>query len=130
MSGWRWRKALAYGLAVWLVPLAVAFASYPIRLSNRPLFESVMTVALAATAAFFGALYCRRLRHPTLRRGFAVGLLWLVISVVCDAPFFLGPFGMSLTEYLADVALGYLAIPAITSALGYAASPRGATGPA
>jgi hypothetical protein len=45
------RKALFYGVLVWLIPFAVAFLIFPLRQSARPLFESIMPVALAAAAA-------------------------------------------------------------------------------
>ncbi|MGH7675162.1 MAG: hypothetical protein ACREMV_07805, partial [Gemmatimonadales bacterium] len=43
------RKALLYGLFIWLITFGVAFAIFPLRASARPLFESVMPVALACS---------------------------------------------------------------------------------
>jgi hypothetical protein len=53
--------------------------------------------------------------------------LWFVpftISIVVDLPIFLGVFGMTLRNYTADIALAYLAFPAITMGIAAAKSPR------
>ena len=54
-----WGKAIGYGFLVWLTPFILAFIIFPIRESARLLFESIMAVAVSATAVVFGILYLK-----------------------------------------------------------------------
>ena len=48
-----WRRALGLlGVVTWLPPFVVAFLAFPFRESARPLFESIMAVAVPSTAVF------------------------------------------------------------------------------
>lgn len=113
-------RAVLYGFIVWLIPFVVAFAIFPLRESARPLFESIMPVAIALAAVTLGIAYFRRVRHGYVREGLLLGVLWLVISVLIDAPLMLlgGPMRMSLGQYVADIGVTYLMIPVITTGLG------------
>ena len=55
-----WRMILGPGLVCWLVPFVVAFLAFSFRASARPLFESIMAVAVAATAVILGLRYLKR----------------------------------------------------------------------
>ena len=124
------RKALIFGVLVWLVPFAVAFLIFPLRESSRPLFESIMPVVIAAATVAFAVTYLRRARRGALREGALLGLAWFVISVAIDAPMMLfgGPMKMTLAEYVADIGITYLIIPVITVGIGFAAA-RGSSPP-
>ncbi len=116
------RSAVAYGVLVWLCTFAVAFVVFPLREPSRPLFESIMPVALAAAVAGLAVRYFRSVRAGFVAEALRLGLLWLVISLAIDAPLMLlgGPMHMTLGEYLADIGLTYLLIPIITVAIGTA----------
>lgn len=120
------RTALAYGVLVWLIPFAVAVVIFPLRESARPLFESIMPVALAAAVAALAIRYFRSVRAGFVGEGLRVGLLWLVISLAIDAPLMLlgGPMQMTPADYLADIGLTYLLIPILTVAIGTALAQR------
>lgn len=49
-----------------------------------------------------------------------LGLAWAAVSIVIDLPIFLLVFQMSLPDYTADIALTYLAFPAITTGIALA----------
>jgi hypothetical protein len=119
-----WGKALGLGALVWLVPFVIAFLAFPLRTSARPTFESILSVAVAAAAVLFGLLYLRHVESNAVREGLVLGLLWLVTCVAIDAPLMLlgGPMQMSLGEYMGDIGLTYVGIPAITTGLGVARS--------
>jgi hypothetical protein len=116
------RRALLFGLLVWLIPFGVAFLIFPLRQSSRPLFESIMPVAVAAVVAGCGLSYFRHVTTGFVREGLALGILWLVISVAIDAPLMLfgGPMQMTIPQYAADIGLTYLLMPVITGAMGAA----------
>jgi len=119
-----WGKALGFGALVWLLPFLIAFAAFPVRTLARPVFESIMSVAVASAAVVFGLLYLRHVGNRVIREGLLVGLLWLAVCVVIDAPLMLfgGPMQMSLGEYLGDIGLTYVGIPVITTGLAVARS--------
>jgi len=121
------RKALLYGLMVWLVPFAVAFLIFPLRESSRPLFESIMPVAVATVVAVCAISYFRKVDRDFVREGLALGLLWFLISVAIDTPLMLfgGPMQMTVGQYTADIGITYLLMPIITTAMGAARAQNG-----
>jgi hypothetical protein len=121
------RKALLYGVLVWLIPFAVAFVIFPLRQSARPLFESIMPVVVAGAVAGFAVSYFRTVNTAFVREGLRLGLLWLLISIAIDAPLMLlgGPMKMTVGQYLADIGLTYLLMPVITAAIGAAVANSG-----
>ncbi len=115
------RKALLYGLLAWVIPFAVSFLVFPLRESWRALFESIMPVAVAMTVAALSVSYFRGVRAKGVREGVLLGLIWLGISLAIDLLMFSGgPMKMGLGEYMADIGLTYVMIPAITIAIGAA----------
>ncbi len=124
-----WKSALGFGVLMWLVPFAVAFLVFPFRESQRPLFESVMAVAVAGSAVLLGYLYVRG--GASTPEGLRLGLIWFVLCILIDAPLMLlgGPMQMTIADYMADIGLTYLAIPAVTTGLA-AAFTAGSAGSA
>ena len=116
------RRAVGFGVLVWLIPFAVAFVVFPLRASNRPLFESIMPVAVTLAAVLLGVAYFRHVGAGHMREGVAIGVLWLAICMLIDAPLMLfgGPMQMSLTDYLGDIGLTYVIVPTVTIGLGAA----------
>jgi hypothetical protein len=116
------RKALLLGVLVWLVPFVVAFLVFPLRAAARPLFESIMPVAVALTTVVCGLWYLRGAGETSARAGLLLGILWMAVCLLIDAPLMLlgGPMQMTPAEYLADIGVVYLMIPAITWGLGAA----------
>ena len=116
------RRSIGFGILMWLVPFLVAFAVFPFRESARPLFESVMAVAVTSSAVVLGLRYFRSVEVDLVREGAAVGLVWLGLSILIDAPLMLlgGPMQMTLAEYMADIGLTYALIPVVTTGLGVA----------
>lgn len=113
-------KAVLFGFLIWLIAFVVAFLIFPLRESARPLFESIMPVVLASATAAFGALYVRGVQQRFLREGIVLGCLWLAINVLIDLPLMLigGPMQMTLGQYVSDIGLTYLIIPAVTIGIG------------
>lgn len=120
------KKALIYGFAVWVIPFVIATMIFPIRISDRVLFESVMPVAVTLCAVSFSILYLRNLQGSSLREGIMLGLVWFVISIGLDLLMFMpeGPMTMNLADYMKDIALAYLIIPTITVGFSYLAEKR------
>lgn len=113
MKSLKW--VVVYGVLLWLIPFAISFAIFPLRNSERALFESVMAVTVTVCCVIFANLYFRQVTADFLREGALVGFLWLAISIVFDSPiFFGGPIQMSPLDYLKDIGVTYLIYPVIT----------------
>ena len=117
-----WRRAIGYGVLMWLVPFVVAFAVFPLKEAARPVFESIMAVTVATAVVVLGSRYLRLTATAHVREGLLVGLIWLGMSILIDGPLMLlgGPMQMSLGEYMGDIGLTYVMMPVITAGLGAA----------
>ncbi len=113
-------KTILFGFLIWLAAFVVAFLIFPIRESSRPLFESIMPVVVTSATALFAVIYFRGVREDYLREGLVLGCVWVAINVLIDMPLMLvgGPMKMTLGEYIADIGLTYLVIPAVTIGIG------------
>lgn len=116
------RRAAIYGVVIWIIAFAVAFAIYPIRESSRGLFESIMPVVLTAATVLFAHMYFRRVEGAFIREGILLGLIWMGTNLAIDLPLMLSPSPMQMTllEYLADIGLTYAIFPIVTSGMGIA----------
>lgn len=109
-----WKRVFGYGGLLWFVPFAISFLIFGIREDNRALFESLITVIGVTFAVTASVLYFRDILKPDIMAGLTLGIAWTCISIIIDLPIFLYVFGMSLPDYAADIALTYMAFPAIT----------------
>lgn len=114
------RRVLLFGFLIWLIPFFAAFFIFPLRESNRPLFETLMPLILTLCTVYFAVRHFRSQSKSSWQSGLMVGLLWALISFVIDLPFFVfGPFAVPFVEYLGDIGLIYLLIPIITTGISH-----------
>lgn len=121
------RKALLFGVLIWLIAFLVAFAIYPIRESYRPLFESIMPVVLTLGTVFFAHRYLKGVQAGAGREGLLIGLLWMATNIIIDLPLMLSPSPMQMTlaDYFADIGVTYALIPIITTGMGFTSAQAG-----
>ncbi len=113
------RNSLFFGFLIWIIVFVVAIAIFPLRESNRPLFESIMPVALAACVTFVSVIYFSKVTAEPVREGIILGVTWLVLNLALDKLMFSwGPMKMTITEYLSDIGVTYLMIPIIPLGMG------------
>jgi hypothetical protein len=118
----RYAKIILFGFLLWLILLIVSILIFPFRVSQRPLFESIMAVVVTAWAVFFAVLYLLNLNGNYKKDGILIGAAWFLISIALDLPLFMeGSMKMSPADYMADIGLTYLIIPVVTSGLGFLA---------
>ena len=109
------RKIVFHGVLLWFFTLVISMAFFPLKRSWPVLFDSIMPVALTVVTVLFVNLYFRGGQICSMKEGARVGLVWLAINLLLDLPLFsYGPMRMSLRDYVADIGLTYLIIPAIT----------------
>jgi len=114
------KKVLIFGFLVWVIPFAVGFMAFSLRESNRPLFESIMPVALTGCIVLFSVFYFKKAQSASATEGLKLGLIWLATSLIIDLIMFMqGPMKMPLGGYIADIGLTYLMMPIITTGYGY-----------
>ncbi len=117
------KLALFYGFLIWLIVFAVAMAAFPLREPNRPLFESIMPVALTACVTLFAVLYFRSVAEKPMREGVWLGLIWFILNFGLDQLLFsAGPMAMSFVDYISDIGITYLIIPIVPFGMGVALS--------
>jgi hypothetical protein len=107
------KRIIGYGVLVWLVPFAASVLLYGVRQADRALFESLISVVGIGVATAAALKFFARVERPGWIDALWVGLAWALVSIALDLPIFLGLFGFSLTDYGADVALGYVGMPVI-----------------
>lgn len=121
----RYLKTGLFGFMIWLIPFAVSVLIFPLRVSQRQLFESIMPVIIAIWTVFFSIFYLYRIKSNILKEGIFIGTAWLLMSIVLDLMIFIvGPLKMPIWDYATDIAVTYIMIPVITSGFGYLMEQR------
>jgi len=117
----KYLKIVGLGVLIWLIPFVVSFIIYPLRDDYRPLFESIMPVAIAIIVVIFSIIYFKKIDANFVKEGALIGLIWFVISIIIDLIMFLPESSMQMTfdNYMMDIGVTYLIIPVITIGLGY-----------
>jgi ABC-type amino acid transport system permease subunit len=116
----KWWRVLGLGVGLWALPFLASVVLFAVRESNRPLFESMITVVGVILAVVASLYYFRDAKGTDLLSGLVLGTAWLAISVIIDLPIFIFLFAMSPAEYFADIAVSYLSFPAITTGIAMA----------
>lgn len=106
-----WKRAAFLGLLSWLIPFAVSCLVFPIKKSNAPLFETLMSLVVLVTAGALLTYYFRG-RPVSIGEAGLVGTLWLAMNLVIDYPMFAyGPMKMTALGYYSEIGLAYVAFP-------------------
>ena len=114
------KSAYLYGFLIWLIPFVVAIAIFPLHENERPLFESIMPVAVTIAVVIFSVRYFQNVESGFVREGVLLGVIWYLISVGIDLIMFsFGPMAMGFIDYMKDIGLTYLIIPTVTIGSGF-----------
>ena len=119
-----WGRRLIAGALSWLVPFLVAVPLYGRdgTLTIEPaLFKSIMIVISSITAAILIIWFFKNVRASYTREAVISGLVWLAINWALDAVVLVGFLGMLPGDYLTQIGIRYLMIPAIVIAAGVVA---------
>ena len=117
----KYLKILAFGFLTWLTPFVISFFVFPLKASNRPFFETIMAIVVAAVAVFFSILYLRRINARFLSEGVLIGIVWFLVNLAIDLPLFMldSPMKMSFPDYMTDIGFTYLIYPIVSVGSGY-----------
>jgi fumarate reductase subunit C len=120
------KRALLYGFMLWLIPFIVAFLLFPLRESERPLFETIMAVTVTLAVVVLSVLYFGKIEAGYLKEAVRIGILWFCISIVIDVLMFMwGPMKMTFVNYMYDIGFTYLIYPIVTVGFGYMLQRKG-----
>lgn len=119
-------KIVLYGFLVWLIPFAVSFFIYPLKIPMYSLFESIMSVLIAVAAIIFSYLYFKDIKTNFVMEGITTGIVWFIITIVIDLLMFMpaSPMHMNFTDYMMTIGVKYLIIPIVTVGTGYVAQNK------
>lgn len=114
------KAAILYGIVIWAATILVAMIIFPLRSSDRVLFESIMPVVLTLATIKASYFYFRKVKARFVMQGLCLGITWVIISLILDGLVFSwGPMKMGLTDYLKDIAVSYLIVLFIPWGFGY-----------
>lgn len=117
----KYLKICLFGFLVWLIPLIVSFLIFGLHEDYRPLFESIMTVAVTLSVVIFSVLHFKTVDKDYVKEGVMIGITWLIINLIIDLIIMVlleSPMQMSIGDYMMDIGLTYVIIPVITIGFG------------
>ncbi|MCK5112162.1 MAG: hypothetical protein KAQ84_01340 [Thermoplasmatales archaeon] len=117
----KYLKICLFGFLVWLIPLIVSFLIFGLHEDYRPLFESIMAVAVTLSVVLFSVLYFKTVDKDYVKEGVMIGITWLIINLIIDLIIMVlleSPMQMSIGDYMMDIGLTYVIIPVITIGFG------------
>jgi len=117
----KYLKICLFGFLVWLIPLIVSFLIFGLHEDYRPLFESIMAVAVTLSVVIFSVLYFKTVDKDYVKEGVMIGITWLIINLIIDLIIMVlleSPMQMSIGDYMMDIGLTYVIIPVITIGFG------------
>ncbi|VVB50874.1 Uncharacterised protein [uncultured archaeon] len=116
-------RNVLYGFLAWLIPFVASFFFYTREgklTIDIFLFKSIMIVVGSFSAAILLIYYFKNINVDYLKEGIIVGLVWFGISIVLDVLILIPMSGMPIMDYFMQIGLRYLAIPAMSVAVGTA----------
>jgi len=114
-------RNVLYGFLAWLIPFvaSIFFYSREGKLTiDIFFFKSIMIVVGSFSVAILLISYFKNINVDYLKEGIIVGLMWFGISIVLDLLILIPMSGMSIMDYFNQIGLRYLAIPAMSVAVG------------
>ena len=119
----KYLRNILYGFLAWLIPFVASFFFYTREgglTIDIFLFKSIMIVVGSISAAFLLVLYFKKIYADYFKEGIIVGVVWFGISILLDLLVLIPMSGMSIPDYFTQIGLRYLAMPAMSIAIGAA----------
>jgi len=115
-------KNILLGFLSWLIPFAVSFLFYKPGgelMVPYAIFKSVILVVGTISGCYLLYRYFKFVDDDFVKNGIIVGLSWFAINIVLDTFILIPMMKSTFANYFMSIGLGYLAIPAISIAMGY-----------
>lgn len=114
-------RNIFYGFLAWLIPFVASFFFYTREgklTIDIFLFKSIMIVVGSISAAYLLVSYFKKIDADFFKEGIIVGAVWFGLNILLDLLILIPMSGMSIPDYFAQIGLRYLAIPAMSIAVG------------
>ena len=115
-------KNIFFGFLSWLIPFAISFLFYKPGgelIVPYATFKSAIMVIGTITGCYLLFRYFRLLDGDFIRNGFIVGVSWFIINIIFDTAILIPMMKTTFANYFMSIGLSYVAIPAISIAMGY-----------
>lgn len=119
---------VAYGVVLWAIPFVTSIPLLPLMRSDPVLFKTIMIVEGSIVGAVLAVVYFRAIERSFLREGIVLGAVWVVVNWLLDFVALLPFAGLSVPRYFLEIGLRYLAVAALTVAIGAALEQRASRG--
>jgi hypothetical protein len=119
----KYLKIALYGFIAWLVPFVSAFFFYTREGKLNIdifLFKTIMIVVGSVTGAFLLVSYFKEINLDYLKEGILVGVIWFCLNILLDLVVLIPMSHMPISDYFTQIGLRYLAMPAMSIAVGTA----------
>lgn len=119
----KYLRIILYGFLAWLIPFVTSVFFYTKDgglTINIFLFKSIMIVVGSFSAAILLISHFKKINAYYFKEGIIVGLTWFGINIFLDILVLIPMSGMSIADYFTQIGLSYLAIPAMSIAVGTA----------
>ena len=77
-----------------------------------------MIVVGTISAAFLLVSYFKKIETDFLREGIIVGIVWFGVNIILDLIILIPMSGMAIPDYFTQIGLRYIAMPAMSIAVG------------
>jgi len=115
-------KNLLLGLLSWLIPFVASFLFFKpggeLTVSYATFKSTIMLVGVIS-GCYLLFRYFKYVDSDFIRNGVIVGASWFAINIVLDALILIPILKTNITEYFMSIGLSYIAIPAISIAMGF-----------
>ena len=112
-----------YGFLAWLIPFVASFFFYTREgklTIDIFLFKTIMIIIGSISAAFLLVSYFKKIDVDFFKEGVIVGVVWFILNILLDLLILIPMSGMSIPDYFTQIGLRYLAMPAMSIAVGTA----------
>ncbi len=117
-----YKKALLFGILVWLIPFAISIPFYNregVLLIDIYLFKSIMIVVGSLTGGMLLFRYFKRVKHSYLLEASMIGIGWLMICLILDGLLLKPMMELDWLSYFSQIGLRYLVIAIFSLTIGF-----------
>lgn len=115
-------KNILLGLLSWLLPFALSFLFYKpggILAVPYATFKTSITVIGVISGCYLLYRYFKFVYSNFIRNGVIVGFSWFAINILLDSLILIPMMKTTFAAYFLSIGLSYIAIPVISTTLGF-----------
>lgn len=115
-------RNILLGFLSWLIPFAVSFLFYKPGGELVVPYSTFKTIIMAVgviSGCYLLFLYFKSIGSDFITNSIIVGLSWFAINIILDSLVLIPMMKTTFANYFMSIGLGYIAIPAISIAMGY-----------